>query len=110
MTAFIGIEYLVANAFIYSIEQKNQRSLTTDKIFNYQRTLMNYWNMKNIDALIHGGLSKLSMEYKDYFTLFSEAHLIVLNDTITLENLKEKFFINSVEIQNSFKDNANALF
>lgn len=110
MTAFIEIEYLVANAFIYSIEQKNQRFLTTDKIFNYQRTLMDYWNKEKIDALIHGGLSKISTEYKDYFTFFSKAYLIVLNDNVDVEMLKQRFFIDSVEIQNSFKNNASALF
>lgn len=110
MTTFIGIEYLVANAFLYSIEQRNQRFLTTDKIFNYQRALMNYWNRENIDALIYGGLSTISTEYKDYFTFFSQAYLIVLNDNVDEEMLKQRFFLDSAEIQESFKKNANALF
>ena len=51
MTTWIGIEYLVANAFIHSIEHTNQRYLKIETIFTYQKNLMNDWNINKIDAL-----------------------------------------------------------
>lgn len=106
MTTFIRIEYLIANAFIYS----NVRYLTTNKIFNYQRSLMNYWNEKSIDALIFGSLSTIpKKEFNTWFTIFLNAGLIVLNDDISKDMLEQRFVLLDDEIQESFLKNANAL-
>lgn len=106
MTTFIRIEYLIANAFIYS----DVRYITTDKIFNYQRVLMNYWNKEKIDALIFGSLSTIpKKEFNAWFTIFFNAGLIVLNDDITKDMLKQKFVLLDDQIQDSFSKNASAL-
>lgn len=112
MTTWIGIEYLVGQSFIQLIEHSNQRFIKIEKIFHYQKTLMDHWKKENedIDALIFGSLSKISTEFKDWFSVFSNAGLIVLNDNVDEEMLKQRFFIDSVEIQESFKKNASALF
>ena len=110
MTTWVGIEYLVANALIHYIERKNQRFITIEKIFNYQKSLMNYFDNEKVDAFIFGSLSTISQKYAEFFSIFTEANLIVLNDSITIDMLKDRFVLSDMKIQESFFKNADALF
>lgn len=110
MTTWIGIEYLVGQSFIRSIEHSNQRFIKIEKIFHYQKTLMNHWKEEDIDALIFGSLSRISAEFKEWFTIFFNAGLIVLNEDISEDMLEQRFVVLDDKIQESFLKNANALF
>ena len=88
MTKFVGIEYLIGNAFIYLTEK---RFIELRDIYKYRRQMQNYWNSNDIDAIITGEVAITVYEFKDYFELKKEAGIIILKPEVTKEALKQRF-------------------
>lgn len=88
MTATVGTEYLIGNAFIYLTDE---RFLTVKDLNNYRREMQNYWNSNGIDAVITGNIENATYYFDKYFEFQHEASLIILKPNITKEDLKQRF-------------------
>lgn len=88
MTKFVGIEYLIGNAFIYLTEE---RFITLKVLYAYQEKMQAYWNSNGIDALISGEVENAVYSFKDYFELQKEAKIIILRPEVTKEALEQRF-------------------
>lgn len=88
MTKFVGMEYLIGNAFLYLTEE---RFIKLRNIYKYRRQMHNYWSSNDIDAIIVGEVAIAVYEFKDYFELKKEAGIIILKPEVTKEALKQRF-------------------
>jgi hypothetical protein len=87
MTTFVGMEYVIGNAFIYSKE----KYLTLESINNYAMQIKKYWDENDIDAIIVGEIENATYNFDNYFALHEKAHIVVLQPNITIENLRNRF-------------------
>lgn len=88
MTTFVGMEYIIANAFIYL--SKNH-ILTLGDINKYRMKVQEYWSKNDIDAIIVGDIEAVAYNYETYFIFHKEAHIIVLQSGISIEHLRQRF-------------------
>lgn len=88
MGRFIGAEYLIGNAFIYLTEE---RFISLKEIHKYRYEVQNYFNEHTADAIISGEIEHAIYNYDDYFKLNRNAGIILLNDDISIDMLREQF-------------------
>ncbi len=88
MTKFIGIEYLIGNAFIYLTKD---RFISLKDINKYRILMQNYFISANNDAIITGEVEYALNSFKDYFKFDRKCGVICLNSNISNEILRERF-------------------
>ena len=88
MTAIVGAEYLIGNAFIHLTKE---RFLRLADLNNYRIQIQSYLNSNHIDAVITGNIPKAAYDFENYFELKEDANIIILKANITKKDLEQRF-------------------
>lgn len=96
MYIYIGIEDLVANALIELVEKSEKREVSFRTLNEYGARVIKLLNEKDEQAVLIMSKEKTNdflYDYSEYFELFidGDAEGIRLKETVTLEQLWEKF-------------------
>lgn len=97
MCVYIGIEDLVANAFIELVDKSNKKEVMFSQLNEYGATVVEVLFEKGQKAILLLSNEKTStflLDYSDYFELFtseSGEEGLKLKQDITVDDLWEKF-------------------
>lgn len=96
MCIYIGIEDLVANAFIELVGNTQRREITYSRVKRYGATVVNVlteYNQKAVLVITRETIDSLTKDYSNFFESYSNGieEGIHLKEGITVDDLWERF-------------------
>lgn len=88
MTKFVGLEYLVGNAFLHF----KKLILTIEDIEKYRSKVQEYLNSHDINAVLTGRIDEYELSnFNDYFQVVDSVSIIILGPETSYDDLRRRF-------------------